>query len=127
MEIEVKRLYKTKISTIGELRINGIFECYTLEDAERKVKVPCETAIPIGKYDVEITMSNRMKRLLPLLKDVPGFTGIRIHSGNSNHDTDGCILVGTTKGKNYIGNSRLAFNRLFKKMQQANNITIKII
>lgn len=126
MKIEIKRLYKTKLSTIGELSIDGIFECYTLEDVERKVKVPCETAIPIGTYNVEISLSNRIKKLLPLLKDVPGFTGIRIHSGNTNHDTEGCILVGTTKGKNYIGNSRIAFNRLFKKMQKANNITIKI-
>jgi len=126
MEIEVKRLYKTKLSTIGELSINGVFECYTLEDVERKVKVASETAIPAGKYNVIINMSNRIKKLLPLLQDVPGFTGVRIHSGNSNHDTEGCILVGTTKGKDYIGNSRIAFNRLFKKMQQANNITIKI-
>lgn len=126
MKIEVKRLYKTKLSTIGELSIDGVFECYTLEDVERKVKIPCETAIPTGTYNVEISMSNRIKKLLPLLKDVPGFTGVRIHSGNTNHDTEGCILVGTTKGKNYIGNSRIAFSRLFKKMQKANNITIKI-
>lgn len=126
MKITVKRLYKTDTSTIGELLIDGVFECYTLEDVEREVKVKSETAIPKGTYKVIINQSNRFKRLLPLLLNVPNFEGVRIHSGNSNHDTEGCILVGQTRGKDYIGKSRKAFDKLFKKMQAAKDITITI-
>jgi len=127
MVITIKRLYKTDVSVIGELLINGVFECFTLEDVERKVKIKGETAIPKGTYKIIINESNRFKRLLPLLLDVPGFEGVRIHSGNSNHDTEGCILVGQTRNKNYIGQSRKAFDKLFKKMQVAKNITLTII
>ena len=127
MVITVKRLYRTENSTIGELLIDGIFECFTLEDKERPVKIKGETAIPKGTYRVIINESNRFKRLLPLLIDVPNFEGVRIHSGNSNHDTEGCILVGQTRNKNYIGQSRKAFDKLFKKMQVAKNITLTII
>jgi hypothetical protein len=126
MQITVKRLYKTDTSTIGELLIDGMFECFTLEDAEREVKIKGETAIPKGTYKVIINESNRFKRLLPLLLNVPNFEGVRIHSGNSNHDTEGCILVGQTRNKNYIGQSRKAFDKLFKKMQAAKEITLTI-
>lgn len=126
MLIEVKRLYKGENSVIGELTIDGVFECFTLEDVERPVKIKNETAIPKGTYKVIINQSNRFKRLLPLLLNVPGFEGIRIHSGNSNHNTEGCILVGQTRSKDYIGKSRKAFNKLFEKMQAAKNITITI-
>ena len=127
MVITVKRLYKTENSAIGELLIDGVFECFTLEDKERPVKIKGETAIPKGTYKVIINQSNRFKRLLPLLIDVPNFEGVRIHSGNSNHDTEGCILVGQTRNKNYIGQSRKAFEKLFKKMQAAKSITLTII
>ena len=127
MQITVKRLHKTDKSTIGELLIDGIFECYTLEDVERPVKIKAETAIPKGPYKVIINMSNRLKRLLPLLINVPNFEGVRIHAGNTNHDTEGCILVGQTRGDNYIGQSRKAFAKLFKKMQAAKDITLTII
>jgi hypothetical protein len=127
MVITVKRLYKTENSTIGEMLIDGVFECFTLEDKERPIKIKGETAIPKGTYRVIINESNRFKRLLPLLIDVPNFEGVRIHSGNSNHDTEGCILVGQTRNKNYIGQSRKAFDKLFKKMQAAKNITLTII
>ena len=127
MLITIKRLYKTENSTIGELLIDGVWECFTLEDTERKVKIKGETAISKGTYKVIINQSNRFKRLLPLLIDVPNFEGVRIHSGNSNHDTEGCILVGQTRNKNYIGQSRKAFDKLFKKMQTAKDITLTII
>jgi hypothetical protein len=127
MQITIKRLHKTDISTIGELLIDGIFECYTLEDIERPVKIKAETAIPRGTYKVIINMSNRLKRLLPLLINVPNFEGVRIHAGNTNHDTEGCILVGQTRGDNYIGQSRKAFAKLFKKMQGAKDITLTIL
>ena len=127
MKIEVKRLHRTDNSTIGELTIDGKFECYTLEDKEREfVKIKGETAIPKGTYKVIINQSNRFKRLLPLLIGVPNFEGVRIHAGNSNHDTEGCILVGQNRSVDYITKSRKAFDSLFKKMQGAKNITITI-
>jgi len=126
MKIEVKRLHKTQNSTIGELTIDGKFECYTLEDTERDVKIKGETAIPKGTYKVIINQSNRFKKLLPLLINVPNFEGVRIHPGNSNHDTEGCILVGMNRSVDYITKSRKAFDSLFKKMQGAKNITITI-
>ena len=126
MKIEVKRLHRTDNSTIGELTIDGKFECYTLEDIERNVKIKGETAIPKGTYKVIINQSNRFKRLLPLLIGVPNFEGVRIHAGNSNHDTEGCILVGQNRSVDYITKSRKAFDSLFKKMQGAKNITITI-
>lgn len=126
MKLLLKRLHRTEYSTIGELYVDGKFECYTLEDKEREVKIKSETAIPKGTYIVGITLSNRFKRMLPILIDVPNFEGVRIHSGNTNHDTEGCILVGTTRSKDFIGNSRVAFSRLFKKMQSAKDITLTI-
>ena len=127
MELTLKRFEVTKNSTIGKLLIDGNFECYTLEDIERDVKVKAETAIPKGKYKVIITPSNRFKRDLPLLLNVPNFEGIRIHAGNTNQDTEGCILVGQTKSKDFVGGSRKAFERLFAKMQKAKEINITII
>ena len=126
MKIEVKRLYKTENSTIGELTIDGKFECYTLEDKERNVKIKCETAIPKGAYKVIINQSNRFKKLMPLVLNVPNFEGIRIHPGNSNHDTEGCILVGQTRSKDYISKSRKAYEILFAKMKVAKDITLTI-
>ena len=126
MLIVVKRLYKGEKSIIGEMTVDGVFECFTLEDLERPVKIKGATAIPKGTYKVIIDESNRVKRQLPLLLNVPGFEGVRIHSGNTNHDTEGCILVGQTRHKEFIGKSRKAFDKLFKKMQKAKDITISI-
>ena len=126
MKLLLKRLHRTDVSTIGELYVDGVFECYTLEDIERDVKIKSETAISKGTYKVIVTMSNRFKRLLPLLINVPDFQGVRIHSGNTNHDTEGCILVGQTRSKDFIGKSRKAFDNLFKKIQKAKSITIEI-
>ena len=126
MQITVKRLHKTDTSTIGELLIDGLFECYTLEDIERPVKIKAETAIPKGTYKVIINQSNRFKRLMPLLLNVPNFEGVRIHAGNTNHDTEGCILVGRTRSRDFIGQSRKAYEKLFKKMQAAKDISLTI-
>ena len=119
MKLHLKRLHRTDNSTIGELTIDGKFECYTLEDVERDVKIKSETAIPKGSYKVIINQSNRFKKLLPLLLKVKGFEGVRIHAGNTNHDTEGCILVGRTRSVDFIGQSRKAFDSLFKKMQNS--------
>lgn len=127
MKLRLERLIFTDQSTIGELYVDDVFECYVLEDKLRRgVKVYGETAIPSGTYKVILSMSPRFKRVLPLLVGVPGFDGIRIHPGNTAKDTDGCLLVGTEKGPNVIKNSVVAFNKLFKTLQTANDITIQI-
>ena len=58
--------------------------------------------------------------------DVPNFEGIRIHAGNTNHDTEGCILVGETMSTDFVGGSRKAFDKLMKKLAGVTDITIKI-
>jgi hypothetical protein len=131
----ILRLVRTDFTdkeTIGEIYVNGVFECYSLEDVVRDtgVKVAGETAIPYGVYDISITYSPRFGRYLPLLLSVPNYTGVRIHAGNTHKDTEGCILVGTAKGKNSIQNSRVAFAKLYNKMvyatQHGENISITI-
>lgn len=121
MLIEVQRKWFSPKSTIGEMSVDGVFECFTLEDVIRPggLKVWGETAIPEGGYDVAINMSSRFKRLMPQLLNVPGFEGIRIHAGNTDVDTHGCILVGDEHGADFIGHSKIAYDRLFKKMQSA--------
>ena len=104
-----------------------------LEDGEQQ-KVYGETAIPRGKYIVAITHSVRFKRLLPVLIDVPQFSGIRIHTGNKPENTEGCILVGasnTDKDDNWISDSKIAFDALFVKIAKAlddkEDVTIEIV
>ena len=126
MKLKLNRITRTETSTIGELFIDGKFECYTLEDIERDVKIKSETAIKKGTYKVVLTMSNRFKKIMPLLLNVPEFEGIRIHSGNTNHDTEGCILVGKTRSVDFIGGSRTAFTSLMAKLQKAKDIIIEI-
>jgi len=121
MELKLTRKEFTERSTIGELGVNGTFECFTLEDPVRPegVKIPGQTAIPEGTYPIIINFSYRFKRLLPLLKNVPGFDGVRIHVGNVPEDTEGCILVGESKGENIIYQSGRAFGRLWIKLYEA--------
>src|SRR5574343_976097 len=102
MKLELIRHAIKDTYTIGKLFIDGTYFCDTLEDYVRAgEKVFGKTAIPTGTYDVQITYSNRFKQPMPLLIDVPGFSGIRIHPGNTAEDTHGCILVGknTIKGR----------------------------
>ena len=126
MTTELQRTKEQNNSVFGELFIDGSFFCYTLEDKERDIKIKAETAIPKGTYKVILNQSSRFKRILPLLIDVPNFEGIRMHPGNTNHDTEGCILVGKTRGEDFIGKSRKAFTSLFEKMKLAKEITITI-
>jgi len=106
-------------ATIGELFVDSVPECFTCEDTVREEKIHGETAIPAGSYNVIVTYSNRFKRELPLLENVPNFEGIRIHPGNTAADTEGCILPGRTHTDRTVGESRAAFNALFAKIQQA--------
>src|SRR6478736_9414023 len=97
MKLTLRREPSTTKSTPGKLYVDSIFECYTLEDVVRPAKIYGQTAIPAGTYKVIINMSNRFKRLLPLLLNVPDYEGVRIHPGNTDKDTDGCILPGVTR------------------------------
>jgi GH24 family phage-related lysozyme (muramidase) len=119
MNINVIRKEYTPKSTIGELYIDGKFECFTLEDRVRALKVPGTTAIPSGNYEVVVTWSNRFKRPLPLLMNVPNYEGVRIHTGNTDENTEGCLLVGKTKQRDFVGESRGAFSDLLPKIQEA--------
>ena len=119
MKIKVVRELSTEKSTPGVMWVDGDRQCYTLEDVVRPQKIMHETAIPAGTYKVVVTMSNRFKRELPLLLDVPGYEGVRIHPGNTDKDTSGCILVGVTRGEDMVGGSRTAFNTLFDAIQAA--------
>ncbi len=121
MELRVERTDFTPKSTIGDLFIDSVWECHTLEDAVRGpgIKISGQTAIPQGRYEVTIDRSIRFKRMMPHILNVPGFEGIRIHAGNDAKDTEGCPLLGYTKAKDFVGNSRLAFNRFFDILYEA--------
>lgn len=115
-------------ATIGELYVDGVFEAFTLEDLVRDEKIPGQTAIPAGTYKVILTTSERVRRgglwsprkdcALPLVCDVPGFEGIRIHAGNGAKDTSGCVLVGKVRGEvpGQIFGSRAALTALVDKI-----------
>lgn len=101
-------------ATLGDLSVDGAHACWTLERAPGEGKGP----IPAGRYRVVITWSNRFQRQMPLLVGVPLFEGIRIHVGNTEHDTEGCILVGQAEGDAWISRSVAAFNQLFPLLQK---------
>lgn len=106
--------------TAGSLFIDNVWFCYTLEDKVRDAKIYGETAIPYGTYDVIVTMSARFKKPLPLLLNVPNFSGVRIHSGNTKENTEGCILVGMDNGNDgFLGDSRTAMRRLMSEIDFA--------
>ena len=117
MKIKVDRIYKGESYTIGKMYLNGEYFCDTLEDAIRPVKIPNETAIPAGTYKVEVTYSPRFKRNLPLLVDVPNYTGIRIHNGSNKDHTSGCILVGFNTSKGILSDSRKTSDKLTEKLK----------
>lgn len=125
MECRIDRLWLAPLDTIGAFYLDGLFETFTLEDQIREpgVKVSGQTAIPAGQYRLVITPSERFKEDLPLLLDVPGFDGIRIHPGNTREDTEGCILVGQVltglaPGPSFtVANSRRALNGLLPKLR----------
>lgn len=71
-----------------------LYHCFTLEDPYHEEKIKGDTRIPAGEYKLSVTYSNRFKKPLPLLHDVPNFAGVRIHGGNNKTHTQGCILVG---------------------------------
>lgn len=139
MKIKLVRIAFKDTYTIGKLYVDGVYFCDTIEDKDRGLddsmtvreilnkKVKGETAIPTGHYNIEITYSPKYKRMMPLLIGVKGYSGIRIHSGNTAKDTEGCLLVGKNTKVGMVLESRNTYQRLFAMMQGQKNITIDII
>ena len=154
MKLDVVRTQYGEEATNGELWIDGVWECYTLEDEVRDgPKVYGETAIPVGEYEIKLrtvggfhtrTKNHYDKKEgfgfgwhqgMLWLQSVPGFQFILIHPGNDQHDTLGCLLVGQTQAdldKNedgFIGRSRAAYEALYPKVRDAllsgEKVTIK--
>ena len=123
MHIRVMREPSINDTTLGSLFIDDHWQCHTLEDVirPRGEKVRSKTAIPPGCYRIILTMSNRFKKIMPEVLNVPMFTGIRIHSGNTAKDTAGCLLVGQTRSveTRSIGRSRAAYKALMLKLTAA--------
>ena len=138
MELKIIRKYKKNDYTIGKMYINGEYFCDTVEDTDRGLsqdmnnstiyakKIYGKTAIPTGRYSVVLSYSNKFKKTLPLLKDVLGFSGVRIHSGNTAEDSLGCIIVGENKIKGGVINSRATMERLMAKLRGQKEIYITI-
>ena len=139
MKLKLLRTNSSKNSTSGMLyniTSDTEFMCYTLEDEPRDVKVKHETCIPAGEYNLALRMHGRMHDkyqfrfadihigMIELL-DVPNFTDILIHCGNTDNHTSGCLLVGDTQENNntkesgYIGKSTFAYFRIYKAISEA--------
>jgi hypothetical protein len=123
MRLRVIREPTQQGATLGALYVDDVWTCWTLEDPIRETAEPVEawkiagdTAIPEGIYDVVVTWSSRFDRLLPLIRNVPGFTGIRIHTGNTAVDTSGCLLVGLARAGAQVLKSRVAFDALWPRL-----------
>lgn len=124
MRITIERKYKKETYTIGKMYVDGVYFCDVVEDKDRgiddsmpefeikAIKVYGKTAIPTGVYDLEWTFSTKFKRFLPEIKNVKGFSGIRIHSGNTAEDSFGCLIAGENKVKGGVVNSRVTCERL---------------
>ncbi len=135
MKLRVKRLKIGDDSMLGDVYVDGVWECHCLEDEPRDVKVKGETAIPAGTYKVTPrTVGGFHQRYLkrfpsfhvgmPWVRDVPKFEYILIHIGNTDEDTAGCLLVGQGFQKlidgNYkISGSKAAYVKLYKKIAAA--------
>ena len=110
LTIKIKRYKLTDTQTIGKMYLNDEFFCDTLEDTYRgqnltNLKVDGATAIPNGNYKCELTYSTKFNNTYPKLFNVPFFQGIRIHTGSSEKDTEGCILVGDYNNGKWSANS----------------------
>lgn len=140
MKLKLIRFFLGALYTIGRLYIDGVYFCDTLEDKVRdynkdgdlndpgETKIYGETAIPYGTYEIRLTYSPKFKRKLPLIMNVPGFDGIRMHRGNFPKDTLGCILVGENREKGVVLNSKFYEEELVRRMSLVDGpITIEII
>ena len=133
MELRLERKYRCSNYCIDKLYINNEYFSDALEDPDRsltdsmsleeikKIKIKGNTCIPYGTYNITITYSPRFKKNLPLLNNVKGFDGIRIHSGNKPQDTEGCLLPGFNKVKGQVIDSRVTTDKLIAQIQQVLN------
>lgn len=130
MDITVFRVRFHETRTVGQLYIDGQFFCFTLEDKVREVKgkpvkdwkVQDETAIPEGKYRIVLENSKKFGPDTITLRNVPDFTSIRIHSGNTEYHTEGCIILGyrlNHDGTIKFGTTRPAVRDLKEKIKKA--------
>lgn len=142
MNLKIVRKYRKDTYTIGNLFVDGVWLCNSLEDKDRGLKqtdsiikingtkVYAETAIPIGTYNVRMDIvspkysaSSWYKSLcggkVPRIENVPGFLGVLIHTGNTALDSAGCVLVGLNKKKGALVSSKECFSKLYKKMEAA--------
>ena len=132
MKLLVERYKSTPEATLGKLSIDGVFECYTLEDEFRAVKVKAETRIPEGTYQIKLRTegthhlqyANKFPDIhkgMLWLQNVPGFQWILIHIGNTEKDTEGCLLVGADRDeeKMTISRSTVAYRSLYTKVVKA--------
>ena len=130
--LTLKRIAKRADYTIGRLEDeNGVKICDTLEPTWRnykggELKVPRKSAVPEGTYPVVVTKSKKFGKYLPLLVGVPGFEGIRLHSGNTVNDTEGCILVGQNLIKGKVLLSRLTLEKLMRLIENEKRIILTI-
>jgi hypothetical protein len=139
MRLNLKRRFRGENYTVGSLYVNDEYFCDTLEDRDRgltqdmsiakivETKVMHKTAIPTGAYSVIVNMSPAKKRMLPRLLEVPGFSGILIHRGNTEDDSSGCILVGENKVKGKVINSTQYELKLVEILTDAQNRNEEII
>jgi len=136
--MELKLIRHPRLNdTQGQIFINGVEYCKTLEDIDRKLetagcpaKIPKLTCIPRGKYEVIINFSDRFKKYMPLLLNVKCFEGVRIHNGSYTENTDGCILVGSEFIGDVLTGSKITFTKLMtelKKVEKKEKITIEIL
>ena len=132
MKLILTRIARKAEYTIGRLEDeNGKKLCDTLEPIWRnydggELKIPKKSAIPEGTYRVVTTYSLRFRKYLPLLVGVPGFEGVRIHSGNTSRDTEGCILVGQNLQVGKVLWSRITLEKLMKLIENEKEIYIII-
>ena len=117
LQILITRNWRKADYTIGKLYVNGKLLCNTVEDTDRRLyqgqplteiakrKVKGQTAIPTGTYRLQVSASPKFKRELIEVLDVPGFTGIRIHRGNTAADSEGCILPGVNNAVGRVSDS----------------------
>lgn len=134
MTIRIDRKWKKAEYTISKVYINGrYFGCNALEDTDRgllqtmqitelqRKKIKGKTAIPRGYYDVRITYSPKYKRMMPLVVDVPAFSGIRLHSLNKPEDSEGCIGFGKNDKVGWISDSRYWTDKIYRLIETALN------
>ena len=143
MELSLKRKFKGKNYTIGDLYVDGRFFCNTIEDRVRHLPARCpdtsrgrtctcrekiyaQTAIPDGIYKITLEFSRKYRRRMPCLHEVQHFLGILIHWGNTEKDSAGCIIVGKNTVKGRVLESKVTFRKLYALLEKENGITIRI-